>query len=260
MPSFSLTSLLHLARSGILSQQTGIDITSNNIANVNTVGYKRARAEFNELLSAELAPALAGSGRSSGQAAGIRLADNQRIFSQGQIEYTGYAWDMAIEGEGFFQVQQPDGSLAYTRDGNFRLDGEGQLTDSRGYLVAPGVVIPPDAEDTFVNTDGTVMIRRRGELEPQSLTTITLARFSNPSGLDKIGENLFVPSDASGQPQVEQATANGTGQILSRTLEDSNVDLSREVVNLITGQRAYSMMVRALQTSDEMLSLANQLR
>lgn len=260
MPSISLTALLHIARSGMLAQQVGIDVTAGNIANINTVGYKRSRAEFHELLNAQLEAPPNGSGRNVGQAAGVLLADNQRIFRQGPIEPSEQIWDMAIEGEGFFQVRLPDGTTAYTRDGTFRLDGEGRLTNVNGYFFEPEIVVPPDMEDIMITTDGSIMVRRQGDVEPQTIATITLARFTNPTGLEKIGENLFQPSDASGTAQVAQAGSEGYGQIISQALETSNVDLSEEVVDLISAQRAYTLMVRAVETSDEMLSLANQMR
>ena len=260
MPSISLTSLLHVARAGLRSQQTEIDVVANNFANINTIGYKRSRAEFHELLNDRLEAPPAGSGRTSGQAAGTLLADNQRIFSQGLIQPSDREWDLAIEGEGFFQLQMPDGSTAYTRDGSFQLDGEGQLTNINGYFFLPNITLPPDTEQTLINSDGTVMVRRRGETEPETIATITLARFANNAGLEKIGENLFVPTDASGEAQVAQPGVDGQGQIVSRALEASNVELSNEVVDLIGAQRAYSLMVRAMETSDEMLSLANQVR
>jgi flagellar basal-body rod protein FlgG len=260
MPSISLSALLHIARSGLLTQQVGIDATAANIANVNTTGYKRSRAEFHELLNAELETPPTGSGRASGQAAGALLVDNPRIFSQGLIQPTNREWDLAIEGEGFFQVQMADGSTAYTRDGTFRVDGEGHVVNTDGYLLLPNVTVPPDAEAIMVGSDGQVMVRRRGETEPQTITTITLARFTNPGGLEKIGDNLFKPTDASGTLQVGQPEENGTGHIVSHALEASNVDLSNEIIDLISAQRAYTIMVRALQTSDEMLNLAVQMR
>ncbi|HMR66225.1 MAG TPA: flagellar hook-basal body complex protein, partial [Anaerolineae bacterium] len=211
-------------------------------------------------LNEELEAPPEGSGRTSGQGAGTVLVDNQRLFNQGNIEQTNFDWDLAIQGDGFFQVQLADGSTAYTRDGSFRLDGEGRLVNANGYFFSPAITIPPDAEDTMINSDGTVMVRRRGETEPQIVATLQVARFTNSAGLEKIGETLFQPSDSSGQPQVGQPGTGGRGQILSQAIEKSNVDLSEEIVNLINAQRAYSLMVRAMGTSDEMLSLANQLR
>ncbi len=260
MPSVSLSTLLHIARSGLLARQTDIDVVANNIANLNTVGFKSSRAEFQELLGNQLQEPPVGSSRSSGQAAGTLLAANQRLFDQGQIQLSEHTWDMAIEGEGFFQVQMPDGSIAYTRDGTFRLDGEGRLVTPDGYLLSPAITLPPDAEQTMVNPDGTVMARRRGEAEPQAIATINLARFVNPAGLEYVGDDLFKPTDASGQPQVGQPKTDGFGQVIGHALEASNVDLSDQIVELIAAQRAYTLMVRALESSDEMLGLASQMR
>ena len=146
MPTISLNALLHVARSGVLTQQTGIDILANNIANLNTIGYKKTRAEFSELLSEQLEAPPEGDARNMGQAAGVQLADNQRIFAQGMIEPSEKLWDLAIEGDGFFQVQMPDGSLAYTRDGRFQLDAEGRVVTPNGYYLSPNITMPPDAE------------------------------------------------------------------------------------------------------------------
>jgi flagellar basal-body rod protein FlgG len=260
MPSVSLTTLLHIARSGLLSQQLGIDTVANNIANINTTGYKYNRAEFHELLNAQLQAPPADSNRTAGQAAGTLLAATQKIFSQGEIQMTEQPWDMAIEGDGFYQVQRPDGSIAYTRDGSFYLDGEGRLTTADGFLLSPTITLPPDMEEAMVDLHGNVMVRRKGQTEPQTIGAITLARFANFAGLNKIGDNLYQSTDASGTPQVGQPGQNGLGQIISHALEGSNVDLSQQMVDLISAQRAYSLMVRAMETSNEMLGLVNQMR
>jgi flagellar basal-body rod protein FlgG len=260
MPLISISALMQLSRSGLLVQQEGLDVTAHNIANLNTNGFKNSRPEFQELLSNRLETPPAENGRNSGEAAGAILANATRIFSQGTLDYSEYDWDMAIEGEGFFQVQMPDGALAYTRDGTFRLDGEGRLVNANGYEFMPAVTIPPDAEETMINDNGEVMVRRTGEIEPQVVATIQLARFTNASGLDTIGDNLFIPSDASGPAIVGQSGSQGFGKVMNHALEESTVDLSREVVEMIGGQRAYSLMARALQTTDEMMGLAAQLR
>lgn len=260
MPNTSLTSLLHVARAGVMAHQGNIDVIANNIANINTVGYKHSRAEFHELLNTALEAPPEGSNRTSGQAAGLWLVDNQRLFGQGIIQKSERPWDMAIEGDGFFQVQLADGTLAYTRNGSFQLDGEGNLINANGSFLAPIIALPPDAAETFIQPNGDVLARRRGEAEPEVVGTITLARFTNPAGLDNIGENLYQPSDASGEPLVGQADSAGFGQIIGQALEASNVSLSEEVVQLISAQRAYTLMIRALQTADQMMDLANQLR
>jgi len=260
MPSISLSALLHVGRSGLLTQQTGMDVTANNIANINTTGYKYNRAEFQELLNERLQDPPQGDNRAAGEAAGARLIGNPLMFSQGVIEHTEYQWDLAIQGDGFFQVRLADGTLAYTRDGTFKLDGEGRVVNANGDYFVPEITIPPDAEETMINGKGEVMVRRRGELEPQVLGTINLAKFINPSGLESIGQNMFVPTTASGPLQVGQAGSAGYGTIISSALEQSNVDLSNEVTDMISAQRAYSMIARALSTTDEMMGLATQIR
>ncbi len=260
MSSISLNALLQVARTGLLTQQFSIESISNNIANINTVGYKHSRAEFSEILSRVMQPPPAGSNRAAGQAAGAGLAANQRLFDQGQIEPTDRPWDLAIVGEGFFQIRMPDGSAAYTRDGGFRLDGEGRLTTADGYYMSPEIAVPPDAEDVVVTPAGEIMVRRRGETEPQTIATLTLARFINPAGLESIGDNLYNATAASGDPLVAEPQVEGMGRLISGALEQSNVDLSQEMVELISAQRAYSLMTRALKNSDQMLSLVNQMR
>lgn len=260
MASVSLTTLFHIARSGMLAQQFSIDTVAANVANINTVGYKRTRAEFQELLSEQLEAPAAGNNLNSGQAAGSILAANPRFFQQGRLESTEKPWDLAIEGEGFFQIQQADGTMAYTRDGTFKLDGEGRIVNADGNFLVPQIVLPPDAEEAMITPAGEVMVRRRGEAEPEVITTLSLAKFTNPTGLENIGDNLFQSTEASGLAQVVAPQTAGAGQIISGALEQSNVDLSQEIVSLISAQRAYSLMARAMTTSDQMISLANQMR
>lgn len=260
MPSISLSALLHVSRSGLLAQQAGIDVTANNIANVNTTGFKRSRAEFQELLNERLQEPEAGDNRTPGEAAGARMADNPHLFSQGVIDPTNFQWDLAIEGEGFFRVLRDDGTPAYTRDGSFKLDGEGRVVNADGHVLQPQIIIPPDAEETMITNKGEVMVRRTGELEPQVVATIQLAKFTNTEGLEAVGKNLYLPTNASGAARQGQAGAEGFGSVISYALEQSNIDLSNEVVDMINAQRAYSMMARALRTTDDMMGMATQLR
>lgn len=259
MSSISLTTLLYISRSGMLSQQFSLDAVANNIANVNTTGYKGTRANFQELLSDAITTPPTGDSRNLGQAAGALSISNQRFFEQGNIQASEQPWDMAIEGEGFFQVQRPDGSLIYTRDGTFKLDGEGNLVTADGYFLYPRVTIPPDAQESLVTSRGEVMVRRTGETNPQVVATISLAKFVNPAGLESVGDNDYQPTDVSGPAQTGLPQTNGIGQILGRALESSTVDLSREFVEMISAQRAYSLMARAMNISDQMLSMANQM-
>jgi flagellar basal-body rod protein FlgG len=260
MPLNSLNALMQIARAGISAQQTNVDVISNNIANVNTIGYKTNRAEFQELLNTRMETPTPPDNVTPGQEEGTRLAATQRIFQQGRIEGSDRQWDLAIEGEGFFQVRLPDGGTAYTRDGAMHLDREGRLVTINGEILVPTITLPPDTEESYVKPNGEVMVRRRGEIDPQVIGTITLARFTNPSGLESIGDNLFQPTDSSGPARVEQPGANGMGHLLSFALEMSNVDLGQQATDLISAQRSYSLMTRALSTADEMLGLANQMR
>ncbi len=260
MSSVSLNVLLHVAASSLQAQHTRMSTIAHNITNINTAGYKHVRAEFQELLDDQVVGLEDGSNRVSGQAAGTRLSATQRLFEQGQIEMSDYPWDLAIEGDGFFQLSLPDGSVAYTRNGAFRLDGEGQLTTADGYLLTPDFALPPDTEDVMVNPDGVVMVRRRGEVDPTELATITLARFVNPEGLESVGDDLFQETVASGTPIVAQPTTEGMGDLIGHALEKSNVDLADEMVDLMSTQRAYTLITHVVQASDEMLAMGIQLR
>jgi flagellar basal-body rod protein FlgG len=244
----------------MVAQQTGLDVTANNIANINTTGFKRSRAEFQELLNERLGEPEAGNTREAGAIAGALMAADPHIFTQGVIEPTSYEWDLAIDGDGFFQVQLGDGTSAYTRDGTFRVDGEGRLVTANGHTFVPAITLPPDTEEVRVSPEGEIFVRRTGEVEPQVAATINLARFANPSGLDTIGQNLFKVSPASGPAQMGQPGTNGFGAVMNYALEKSNVDLSNEVVDMISAQRAYSLMTRALKQTDDMLGMATQLR
>lgn len=258
--STSISSMLYISRSALLTQQNYVDVIANNIANINTVGFKRTRAEFHELLSERIKDLPPDSNRGAGQAAGTSLNGTQTIFTQGILKATENPWDLAIEGSGFFQVQMPDGEVAYTRDGLFKLDADSQLINANGYFLTPPITVPPDAEEVMVAPDGVVMVRRMGEAEPTEIGEIQIAQFENPAGLTDIGENLYQPTDASGQAVLGQPQTDGRGQLIHYAYEASNVDLSQEIVDLITAQRAYTLSTRALQTTDEMLNMATQLR
>lgn len=259
MSSISLTTLLHISRSGMLSQQFDLDAVANNIANVNTTGYKQTRAGFQELLSDAITNPPTGDSRNLGQAAGTMIVSNRRFFEQGNIQASEQPWDLAIEGEGFFQVQRPDGSIIYTRDGTFKLDGEGNLVTADGYFLYPRVTIPPDTEESLVSARGEVMVRRTGETNPQVVATISLAKFANPAGLEDIGDNGYQVTDVSGPAQTATPQTNGMGQIIGKALESSNVDLSNEFVEMIGAQRAYALMARSMSISDQMLSMVSQM-
>jgi flagellar basal-body rod protein FlgG len=251
-----MLSILRGAASGILAQQFQLDIIANNVANVNTNGYKRVRATLVNLPS-EGAPF---SDVPAGWSGGVLVGNTDRIFTQGKLQTDGPPWELAIDGPGFFRVQLPDGRAAYTRDGSFRVDAQGHLVTAEGYLLSPLVTIPAEAQDFFVNPDGTVIVQRAGEQVGTQAGVIRLVQFANPQGLVNLGQNVYVPSDASGPGQEGTPGANGFGEIVCQAVEGSNVDLGQEFTAAILAQRAYSMSVKALQALDEMLGMANNLR
>jgi flagellar basal-body rod protein FlgG len=256
---------LYTAATGSQSQQFNIDIIANNVANVNTTGYKKARAEFEDLLSQTYSAA--GSIGAQGTTdpvgiqvgLGVQVSATQRIFLPGSIQQTGNPLDMAIQGDGFFQVQTDSGLLAYTRDGGFKRDANGTLVTSDGYPVQPNITIPSDATEIVIGINGTVSVRQSGSNTLNQVGQLQLARFSNPAGLESIGRNLFQETPASGSPV--QGTA-GQGDFAKTTInqgfvEGSNVQIVEELINLITAQRAFEANSKVIQASDELLKTAN---
>lgn len=255
----SLSALMQIAASGMLAQQFHMEMLTNNIANINTPGFKRSRVNFQEVLSAQAQTGGVTQGELAGLG-GVIPAGSQRMFSQGALHASENPWDLAIAGEGFFAVTLPDGSTGYTRDGSFQLNAEGQLVTAQGYPLKSPITIPEDTETVHVNPEGTVMIQRTDSTETEEIGTVSLTRFANPEGLEAMGSNLFLATDASGAAQEGQAAQGGFGEIVSQAREESNVDLSEEMTEMIVAQRAYSMALRAVQTVDQMLALANDLR
>jgi len=257
---------LWTSASGMLAEQFNIDAISNNLANVNTTGFKRTRVDFQDLLYQTLKSA--GSSNSVGAQIptgiqvghGTRPVATQRIFSQGDYQETGNPLDLVIEGDGFFQVLLPDGNIAYARAGAFKQDSQGRIVTSDGYVLEPEIAIPASALDIAISADGTVQVSLPGETDPRQIGSITLAKFANPAGLSSIGRNLYVPTAASGQGIVGTPGLDGFGTLVQRSLEISNVKVVEEMVNLIVAQRAYEINSKAIQTADEMLSIANNLR
>jgi flagellar basal-body rod protein FlgG len=255
---------LWTAATGMRAQQTNIDITSNNLANANTFGFKKVRAEFKDLMyrTAKEAgtPMQSGTQMPVGTqiGMGVRNSATNRMFSQGDFQQTENPLDMVIEGDGFFQVQQPDGTLAYTRDGAFKVDGNGQVVTSDGLLVVPQITVPQGSGNLSISAEGAVTVKI-GENISQ-IGQVQLARFINPSGLTAIGKNMFVPTPASGQASVGNPNAEGFGAIQQGYVEMSNVKVVEEMVNLIVAQRAYEANSKSVQTADEMLGMANNLR
>lgn len=257
---------LWTAASGMQSQQKNIDVVANNLANVNTAGFKKSRADFQDLMYQNLKTTGAPSTNATQIPTGIqiglgsRLAAVTKIFTTGDFSQTGNELDMAIEGDGFFQIQLPDGTTGYSRSGAFKRDSQGRVVTSDGYPLLPEVVIPSNATKINVGNDGTVSVMQAGQTTPTSVGNIQLASFSNPSGLSAQGKNLFIPTDASGSATTGTPGQTGLGSIAQGFLEMSNVSVVEEMVNMIVGQRAYEINSKAVQASDEMLQQANNLR
>ncbi len=258
---------LSIAATGMLAQQTNVDVIANNIANMNTTAFKRQRAEFQDLLyQKDSRPGATTSADNTRVPSGIqigsgvRTADIARIGEQGPITRTGNDYDMAIDGKGFFRVTMPGGDLAYTRAGSFRLSPEGMLVTTDGYPVQPEITIPRDVIAVQVSKTGMVQVKLAGQTEMQDVGQLDLALFVNEAGLEAVGSNLFLETDASGQPNVANPGQPGYGMLEQRSLEASNVNPVQEITALISAQRAYEMNSRTVKTADEMLATTSQLR
>ena len=255
---------LHVARTGLDAQNTKMRVIANNLANVNTTGFKRDRADFETLAYQQMIAAGANSDSENKFATGLNLGSGvslqgtSKINTQGTLTETGNALDMAIEGSGFFQVQRPDGSIAYTRAGNFSVTAEGTGVTSDGLPLIPPITVPEGATSVTVGNDGTVSATLQGEATPTQLGQIELATFMNAAGLSAIGGNLLVESAASGTPQVGVAGLEGRGSIRSGSLETSNVNVVEELVDMIETQRAYEVNSKMIKATDEMLQYVNQ--
>ncbi|MGB5717369.1 MAG: flagellar basal-body rod protein FlgG [Gammaproteobacteria bacterium] len=254
---------LWIAKTGLEAQQTRMAVTANNLANVNTTGFKRSRAVFEDLLYQNNGQAGAQSSEdtqlNSGLmvGTGVRVVATEKIFNQGNLVQTGNSLDMAIEGRGFFQILTPDGALAYTRDGTFQVNADGEMVTSKGYTLQPGITIPDDALSITIGNDGIVSVLQAGSSSPTELGTIQLANFINPAGLQPIGQNLFLESGSSGSPQAGTPGLDGVGTLMQGSLETSNVNTVEELVNMIETQRAYEMNSKAIATAEQMLEFAN---
>lgn len=257
---------LFTAATGMEAQQLNLDAIAHNLANVNTTGFKRSRVDFQDLLYQTLRPA--GLTLASGTQIptgiqvghGSRAAATQKMFSQGNFQQTQSPLDLVIEGPGFFPVLRPDGTAAYTRAGSFKLDGQGRIVTSDGLPLQPTITIPPDATTISVGSDGTISVLADPSQPPQQVGQLELAGFANPGGLNAIGRNLFLPTEASGNPTLAQPGNDGLGTIGQGFLESSNVSVVEEMVNLIAAQRAFEVNAKAVQTADEMLNQANNTR
>ncbi len=257
---------LYTAATGMIAQQMQIDVTSNNIANVNTIGYKKQRAEFADLMYQTME--YAGTSTSMDTVSptgievglGVRPTAISKQFTQGNFKETSNPLDMAITGQGFFQIELPDGETAYTRNGSFKLDDEGSIVNSDGYKMIPEMTIPDDATQISIGSDGTVSILQAGQTEMADIGQIELANFINPAGLHSLGDNNFIDTSASGDVIVGTPGLDGFGQTKQNFVEMSNVQLVEEMTDLITGQRAYEANSKSITTSDEMLQTINQLK
>lgn len=254
---------LWTAATGMKGQQTNLDVVSNNIANVNTAGFKKYRVDFQDLMYQSMRTEGTVTGDDNNQVPtgvnlghGTKVAATQRVYLQGNFQETGNDFDMVIQGSGFFQVTLPDGTLAYTRDGSFKVDSTGRLVTSDGYVVEPAIVLPEDYTSVTVSPDGRVSVTIPGQNDPDEIGQLELARFINPAGLTAMGQNLYLQSGSSGEPVVAVPGENGLGSIVQRYLEMSNVQLVEEMVNMIVCQRAYEINGKAVTTSDEMLQTA----
>ena len=254
---------LYVAKTGLEAEQTRMDVIANNLANVNTTGFKGARAVFQDLLYQNLTQPGAQSSQSTQYPSGLQLGTGvrpvatERLMTQGNLTQTGNSLDVAINGQGFFQVLKPDGTIAYTRDGTFQLNNQGQLVTSSGYLLQPTVTVPASAQTITIGNDGTVSVTLPGQAAPQQVGSLQLASFVNPTGLQSIGDNLYLQTGSSGAPNTGQPTLNGLGSVQQGYLESSNVNVVAELVDMISTQRAYEVNSKAVQASDQMLQYVN---
>lgn len=258
---------LAIGATGMLAQQMNVEVISNNIANMNTTAYARRRAEFQDLLYQNIRrPGTTSSDTGTIVPAGIQLglgvktAAVYRISEQGNLMSTGNAFDVALQGQGYFQILMPNGDIAYTRDGSFQLNAEGQIVTHDGYQVQPGIVVPQDAVGVTINASGEVLAKIDGQVQPANVGQIQIATFANEAGLDAIGNNLLLETPASGGAVVGAPGTPGYASILQGFLETSNVNVVSEITELISAQRAYEMNSKVIQTSDEMMAQVNQLK
>jgi flagellar basal-body rod protein FlgG len=255
---------LNTAATGMAAQQTNIDVIANNIANVNTTGYHRSRAEFQDLLYQTVRVPGGATGDGQNLPTGIQIGHGTRTVStenihiQGNLKQTGGSFDIAIEGSGFFQVTRPNGEIGYTRAGNLKTNAEGQMVTVDGYLLEPSISIPTDATSVTISPDGTVSVVQPNSSTSQQVGRITLAGFANPAGLQAIGRVMFVPTDASGQPLVANPGEEGLGTLSQGFLESSNVEVVNEMIDLITSQRAYEINQRVVTAADQMLQRTSE--
>jgi len=254
---------LYISATGLMAQQLNVDAISNNLANVNTTAFKRDRVMFEDLLSREIARAnpLLDAGRGfAALGAGVGVSNGSKLFTQGDVKKTDLPFDVAIRGQGFFEVVMPDGTRAYTRAGSLQLDRNRILGTPQGFPLRPSIQIPQDATSVTIEATGAVQVKLPDQTDPTEVGRIELSDFVNPSGLKPIGDNLFVPTDRSGDALLRRPGEDGAGTLAQGFLEGSNVKLAEEFVNLVIAQRAYEANAKAIQVADEMLSISNNMR
>ena len=259
-----MTSALHTARSGLDAQDMRMRVISNNLANINTTGFKRDRAEFESLMYQNYKQAGANSDQTNQYATGlnigtgVKVIGTERINTQGAMQATDNATDMAINGQGFFQVLKPDGTTVYTRDGSFTVSSEGRLVTNDGYPLQPDINIPQGAQSLTIGKDGTVTVTVPGDAQPSQIGQVQIASFINTAGLQPLGDNMFAETAASGAPQVGTPGVEGLGEINQNMLESSNVNMVEEMVNMIETQRAYEVNSKVISTVDGMMQYVTQ--
>ncbi len=262
------TRALRTAASGMYAQQLNIEIISNNIANMNTTGFKKNKAEFQDLMYQDVnvqpvssqTPGIYDSATNKIQVGnGVQTSSTSKLFKQGDVTPTNNPLDVAIQGEGFFQIRKPDGSFVYTRDGSFKVNSEGRLVTSNGYVLDPELTLDQDTLSIAIGRDGTVEVHQTGG-DTFVLGNIELVRFMNPGGLDALGENLYAETEASGNPILGTPGADGFGEVMQGFLEASNVDIVEEMISMISAQRAYEINSKTVKTVEEMMTMTNNLK
>ena len=258
---------LDIAATGMLAQQRNVEVVANNLANMNTTAFLRRRPEFHDLLYQNIRRVGSTSSDNGNEVPtgaqiglGVKLAAVYRIHEQGNLSATDNTLDMAIQGRGFFQVTLPTGETSYSRDGTFQLNSQGQVVTHDGYLMCPRITVPSDAIDVTINASGQVLVKLQNQVNLSNVGQIQVAIFQNEPGLEAIGDNLFIETEASGNPQTANPGDEGFGSILQGFLETSNVNAVEEISNLISAQRAYEMNSKVIQASDEMLGTLSNLR
>jgi flagellar basal-body rod protein FlgG len=257
---------LNIAATGMAAQETNLEAISHNISNGNTVGYKKQRVDFQDLLYQTVRQAGTPTGPTTMSptglqlGTGVRVVSTSRMFQQGTILQTGNQLDVSVEGNGFLVVQQNDGTPAYTRNGALRTDGDGRIVTAEGLPLDPPITIPPDALNVAISSNGTVSVTMPGQTTPSDVGQIQLANFVNPSGMQAMGHNLLTPTRASGEAQLGEPGADGRGTLMQGAVEQSNVDIVEEMIGLISAQRAYEINSKVITTADDMLRAATQLR